>query len=71
CIPNISKNYEFIKEIECKYKNDSALPNFRRISHSGTFPPRRPNQSGQISHSGRFRRNGRINPAKFRTRGRF
>ncbi|MDV3141831.1 MAG: HD domain-containing protein, partial [Candidatus Phytoplasma australasiaticum] len=24
CIPNISKNYEFIKEIECKYKNDSV-----------------------------------------------
>ncbi|MDV3195401.1 MAG: hypothetical protein Q8881_04115 [Sweet potato little leaf phytoplasma] len=25
----------------------------------------------QISHSARFRRNGRINPAEFRTQGRF
>ncbi|MDV3195327.1 MAG: hypothetical protein Q8881_03695 [Sweet potato little leaf phytoplasma] len=24
-------------------------PNFRRISHSGTFPPKRPNQSRRIS----------------------
>ncbi|MDV3195339.1 MAG: hypothetical protein Q8881_03755 [Sweet potato little leaf phytoplasma] len=40
-------------------------PNFRRISHSGTFPPKRANQSRQILHSGRFRRNGRINPAEF------
>ncbi|MDV3195171.1 MAG: hypothetical protein Q8881_02900, partial [Sweet potato little leaf phytoplasma] len=40
-------------------------PNFLQISHSGTFPPKWPNQSRRISHSGRFRRNSRSNPAKF------
>ncbi|MDV3195382.1 MAG: hypothetical protein Q8881_04020 [Sweet potato little leaf phytoplasma] len=40
-------------------------PNFRRISQSGTFPTTPPNQSSRISHWGRFRRNGRINPAEF------
>ncbi|MDV3195217.1 MAG: hypothetical protein Q8881_03135 [Sweet potato little leaf phytoplasma] len=37
-------------------------PNFRRISHSGTFPTKQPNQSRRISpefHTrGRFRQNG-------------
>ncbi|MDV3195080.1 MAG: hypothetical protein Q8881_02420 [Sweet potato little leaf phytoplasma] len=39
-------------------------PNFRRISHSGTFPPKWPNQSRRSLHSRRFHRNGRINLAE-------
>ncbi|MDV3195239.1 MAG: hypothetical protein Q8881_03245 [Sweet potato little leaf phytoplasma] len=40
-------------------------PNFRRISHSGMFPPKRPNFC-RISHSWTFPRNGRISVV-FRT----
>ncbi|MDV3195291.1 MAG: hypothetical protein Q8881_03505 [Sweet potato little leaf phytoplasma] len=32
--------------------------------HSGTCPPKRPNFR-RISHSGHFRRNGRMNPDEF------
>ncbi|MDV3195429.1 MAG: hypothetical protein Q8881_04265, partial [Sweet potato little leaf phytoplasma] len=48
-------------------------PNFRQISHSGTFPTKRPNFplngriSAQFRTRGRFRRNGRIS-AEFCTR---
>ncbi|MDV3195457.1 MAG: hypothetical protein Q8881_04405 [Sweet potato little leaf phytoplasma] len=61
---------------------ESILPNFRRILHSGTFPPKRPNfrrisysdlfptkwpNFCRISHSWKFPRNGRISVV-FRTR---